>query len=204
MTDEVLLDRFKDSRKRPQRAPGNLLSCQSQIMTMETYQDLGQRASLGFPDASPKGRFEGLTWGIGPRWRQHPWLLAQRPRTRYNPPAMLCDGFRWGAVMTHQENPRLQVPATGASLVAQSVKRLPAGRETRVPSLAWEDPLEKAVATHSSILAWKISWTEEPGGLQSMGLQRVGHSWATTYLFPTCRKAAPPDLSCNHLIWSSH
>ena len=78
--------------------------------------------------------------------------------------------------MTHQENPRLQVPATGASLVAQSVKRLPAGREMRVPSLSWEDPLEKAVATHSSILAWKISGTEEPGGLQSMGLQRVGHS----------------------------
>ena len=63
----------------------------------------------------------------------------------------------------------------GASLVAQSVKNLPAVQETHVRSLGWEDPLEKEMATHSSILAWKISWTEEPGGLQSMGSQRVGH-----------------------------
>ena len=62
-----------------------------------------------------------------------------------------------------------------ASLVAQSVKSLPAVQETWVQSLGWEDSLEKEIATHSSILAWKISWTEEPGGLQSMGLQRVGH-----------------------------
>ena len=62
----------------------------------------------------------------------------------------------------------------GASLVAQSVKNLPAVQETWVRSLGWEDPLEKEMATHSSILAWKISCTEEPGGLQSMGLQRVG------------------------------
>ena len=62
-----------------------------------------------------------------------------------------------------------------ASLVAQLVKNLPAVRETQVRSLGWEDPLEKEMATHSSILAWKISWTEEPGGLQSMGLQRVRH-----------------------------
>ena len=58
------------------------------------------------------------------------------------------------------------------SLVAQLVKNLPEVQETRVRSLGWEDPLEKEMATHSSILAWKISWTEEPGGLQSMGLQR--------------------------------
>ena len=59
--------------------------------------------------------------------------------------------------------------------MAQLVKNLPAMRETWVGSLGWEDPLEKATATHSSILAWRIPWTEEPGGLQSMGLQRVGH-----------------------------
>ena len=59
----------------------------------------------------------------------------------------------------------------GASVVAQTVKRLPVMWETQVRSLGWEDPLEKEMATHSSILAWKISWTEEPGGLQSMGLQ---------------------------------
>ena len=55
------------------------------------------------------------------------------------------------------------------------VKRLPTMQETQVPSLGQEDPLEKETATHSSIDAWKISWTEEPGGLQSMQLQKVGH-----------------------------
>ena len=55
------------------------------------------------------------------------------------------------------------------------VKNLPAMRETQVSSLGWEDPLEKEMATHSSIFAWKIPWTEEPGGLQSMESQRVGH-----------------------------
>ena len=56
-------------------------------------------------------------------------------------------------------------------LVAQSVKNLLVVQETQVRSLGWEDPLKKEIATHSSILAWKISWTEEPGGLQSMASQ---------------------------------
>ena len=60
--------------------------------------------------------------------------------------------------------------------MAQRLKRLPAMRETWVRSLGQEDPLEKEMATHSSILAWRIPWAEEPGGLQSMGLQRVGQS----------------------------
>ena len=64
----------------------------------------------------------------------------------------------------------------GASLVAQRIKRLPAMQETWVQSLGWEDPLEKEMATHSSILAWRIPWIEETGGLQSAGLQRVGHN----------------------------
>ena len=55
------------------------------------------------------------------------------------------------------------------------VKNPPAMQETQVPPLGQEDPLEKGMATHSSILAWRILWTEEPGGLQSMELQRVGH-----------------------------
>ena len=61
-------------------------------------------------------------------------------------------------------------------LVAQMVKNLPAMLETQVQSLDWEDPPEKEMATHSSILAWRIPWTEEPGGLQSMGWQRVRHN----------------------------
>ena len=62
------------------------------------------------------------------------------------------------------------------SLVAQMVKRLPTIWETQVQSLGWEDLLEKEMGTHSSILAWRIPWREEPGRLQSMGSQRVGHN----------------------------
>ena len=76
-----------------------------------------------------------------------------------------------------------------ASLVAATVKHLPAMQETRVWSLSQDNPLEKEMATHSSTLAWKIPWMEEPGGLQSMGSQRGGHDRATSLLlqrnFPT-------------------
>ena len=67
------------------------------------------------------------------------------------------------------------LPFPRASLVAQMVTRLPVMWKTSVQILGQEDPLEKEVATHSSNLAWKIPWTEEPGRLQSMRLQRVGH-----------------------------
>ena len=70
-----------------------------------------------------------------------------------------------------------------ASLVAQRVKHLPAMWETWVPSLGQEDPLEKEMVTHSSILAWRIPWTEEPGRLQTTGLQRVRHDSATSLSF---------------------
>ena len=89
----------------------------------------------------------------------------------------------------------------GASLEAQTVKRLPAMREARVWFLGREDPLEKEMAIHSSTLAWKIPWMEEPDRLQFTGSQRVGHDWATwlhftlqrnppfpwTFLLPNCR-----------------
>ena len=68
------------------------------------------------------------------------------------------------------------IPLRGVSLVAQMVKNLPAMQETWVRSLGQEDPLEKEMATHSSILVWKIPWTEEPDGLQSMGSQRVRYN----------------------------
>ena len=70
-----------------------------------------------------------------------------------------------------------------ASLVAQLVKNLPAMQETQVQSLGKKDPLEKEMATHSSTLAWKIPWTEESCRLQSIGLQRVRHDWATSLSF---------------------
>ena len=63
--------------------------------------------------------------------------------------------------------------------MAQLVENPPAMRENWVQSLGWEDPLEEGMATHSSIHAWRIPWTEEPGGLQSMGSQRVGHNLLT-------------------------
>jgi len=81
-------------------------------------------------------------------------------------------GLRW----ERGANISCRYRASWASLVAQTVKNLPAMQETSVPSLGWEDPLEKEMATHSSILAWEIPWTEEPGGLESMGSQRVRHN----------------------------
>ena len=66
-----------------------------------------------------------------------------------------------------------------ATLVAQMVKNAPAMQETWVQSLGWEDPLTRGMATHSSILPCRIPWTEDPGGIQSMRSQRVGHDWAT-------------------------
>ena len=63
-----------------------------------------------------------------------------------------------------------------ASLVAQTIKNLPAMQEMQVRSLGQKDPLEKGMATHSSVLAWRFPWTEEPGGLQSMESQRAGHN----------------------------
>ena len=67
----------------------------------------------------------------------------------------------------------------GKNLVAQMVKNLPTMQETLVSSLGWEDPLKNGMATHSSIYAWRIPWTEEPWGLQSMVSKRVRYSWAT-------------------------
>ena len=71
---------------------------------------------------------------------------------------------------------KVGVQGRGWLLVAQRLKCLPAMQETRVRSLGREDPLEKEMAPHSSTVAWKIPWMEEPGGLQSMGLQRIGHN----------------------------
>ena len=94
-----------------------------------------------------------------------PWTAAHQA-----PPSM---GF------SRQESGLLQkgnVYIYWASLVSQKVKNLPTMRETWALSLGWEDPLEKEMATHSSTLAWKIPWMEEPDRLQSIGSQRVGHT----------------------------
>ena len=92
--------------------------------------------------------------------------------------------------------PRTYVDAW-ASLVAQTVKNLPAIQETRVWSLGQDHLLEKEMTTHSSILAWRTPWTEEPGRLQSKGSQRVVHDWATNpfILMPTSISQCPSDLT---------
>ena len=84
------------------------------------------------------------------------------------------------------------------------VKDMPAMQQTRGWSLDWEDPLEEDVATHSSLLAWRIPWTEEPGRLQSTGLQRVGHDWVTDTFTSLClifsfRSSA---CFCYTVIWA--
>ena len=92
------------------------------------------------------------------------------------------------------------------SLVAQAVKRLSTIQETRVRSLDGEDLLEKEMATHSSIPAWKIPWTEEPGRLQSMESQRVGHDWATSLSLYKWGKTGTEKLSnlpWSHSCWTS-
>ena len=85
------------------------------------------------------------------------------------------------------------------SLVAQMVKNLLAMQETQVQFLGQEDPLEKRLATHSSIFAWRIPWTEEPGGLPSTGSQRVGHNGVTSLHFFSRGTSQPKDqtlVSC--------
>ena len=99
-----------------------------------------------------------------------------------------------------------QYPTILAFLVAQTLKNLPTTGETRVPSLGWEDPLEKETATHSSVLAWRIPWTGEPGGLQSMGWQRVGHNWATSAWLTDSKNSLPrtmiqPQISVLLSVW---
>ena len=109
--------------------------------------------------------------------------------------------YFYNAIKTHERFPRVLffIPGTWTSLVAQTVKCLSTMRETRVRALGWEDPLEKEIAIHSSTIAWKIPWTEEPGRLQSMGSQRVGHDWATS-LTSLCGEAVNTYHLSDH-IW---
>ena len=104
-----------------------------------------------------------LAWRIP--WREEPGRLQSTGAQRV--------GHDWTLI-------HAKVEITWTSLVAQRLKCLPGMQETRVWTLGREDPLEKEMATHSSTLAWRIPWSEEPGTLPSMGSQRVGHDWATS------------------------
>ena len=99
-----------------------------------------------------------------------------------------CRGHRVGRIFWYQ--------------LAQMVKNLPAMQETQVWPLGREDPLEKGMATHSTILAWRIPWTEEPGVLQSVGLQRAGHDWATNITIDRMSGVWFWAWKCPDQLWS--
>ena len=130
--------------------------------------------------------FFKLTGSKSPWWPGNPCVKEQQG---WNQPGSLKDS-------TEHSNSKAEIGKNYflwfKYMVAQMVKNLPAVWETRVQSLDQEDPLEKGMATHSSILAWRIPWTEEPIGPQSMGLKRVRHNWATntfTYMLSTRHKS---------------
>ena len=111
---------------------------------------------------------------------------------------------KWISAMDRLHSPLCcdQLPRYGASRLAQMVKRLPAMRETWVRSRGWKHLLEKEMATHSNVLAWRIPQTEEPGRLQSMGSQGVGHDWATSLsLFLSHGYGAPVKLAMVPWLW---
>ena len=112
-----------------------------------------------------------------------PWVRKILWRRKWQPTPVLLPGKSHGWKSLVGCSPWFYLFSSNwDSLVAQSVKNLPAMQETWVRSLGQEDPLEKEMATHSSILAWRIPWTEEPGGLQSTRLQRVGHDFTFTFI----------------------
>ena len=121
----------------------------------------------------------------------HPWLEVNPLHTRSglrSPNAHLMDA-QWFM------GPRQPSDWWVLNTVAQMVKNLPAMQKT----LGWEDPLEKGMAIHSSILAWRIPWTEEPGRLQSMVSWRVRHDWVTdTMTISPCCAASPPTRPTTH------
>ena len=114
-------------------------------------------------------------WGMGTCSQQWQTVASLKPQDE--PQIRKCQTFEGN-----------YSSETTASLIAPTVKRLPAVRETRIRFLGRESPLEKAMAIHSSTLAWKIPWTEEPDRLQSRGSQRVGHDWATSLHFTALKE----------------
>ena len=162
-----------------------MLSCFSCVQLFATPWTVAPQAPLSMD-------FQGKNTGVGCHSFLQGIFLTQGP----NPNFLCLLHWQMGPLpLVHLGSPYwfyfLGISHTGsfspslvlASLLAQTVKHLPAIWETRVWSLGQEDPLEKEMATHSSTLAWKIPRTEETGRLQSMGSQRVKHDWATSLSF---------------------
>ena len=131
----------------------------------------GPLTSRGCPLHPPLGMLFPLPWDLVfpriPGVHLHTYTLPDAFPSPFSPWASPA----WLFFLLVEISPS----STPVSLVAQTVKNLPAMQEAWVRSLGQEDPLEEGMATHSSILAWRTPWTEEPGGLQSIGLQRVRH-----------------------------
>ena len=187
----------------------------SQVRKQETRalgpQSLGLHGRAGLePSQSEPSTKAGLLWPTHPALAS---LTAGEPRgclfhAPVNPSVVDKDHRVFTLLCSFQ--PKLQqifffniwkcfpIPFLSWPGLAQMVKYLPAKQETRVQCLGQEDPLEEGMVTHSSILAWRIPWTEEPGGLQSMGSQRVRHGWATNTV--TFSMSPPPwPLPCVHV-----
>ena len=137
----------------------------------------------GFPQRLPVPG--SLPWFLSPLLH---WKQRNSSTFPYLHRDVLDSLYKFTKVYEHFANPQLssffffnfcwRIVCSRASLVAQMVKNPPAMRETWVWSLGWEDALVEGMATHSSIFAWTIPWTEEPGGLQSIGSQRIEHDWS--------------------------
>ena len=144
--------------------------------------------------STPAGASYIILWSCAPESRGHSSRCLQSQPSPCKP-CTLC----WVWATSSASSSLLYTPKGGLCIfyylpyywwgfpVAQTVKNLPAMQET----WGWKDPLEKGMATHSSILAWRIPWTEDPGGLQSMGSERFGHDWASiTFTFHTINRKA--------------
>ena len=119
------------------------------------------------------------------------WVFAKNKLDKYTSGDGKSSHKAW------QEEDDYGMDLSQTSLVAQMVKCLPTMWETRVQSLGWEDLLEKEIAIHSSILAWKIPWMEEPGGLQSMGSQSC--TWLSDFTFHLSQRLERQDLDLREL-----
>ena len=136
---------------------------------------------------SSKGAFGSLGENLGQCFYkcgpQTSSILLLRKLQIHNDHPVITRRIRCPGGWSQQSLLQTLVDDSVAPLVAQTVKNLPALWETQVWSLDWEDPLEKGMATHCSILTWRVPWTEEPGGLQSLGSHNIRHDWEIN----TCR-----------------
>ena len=167
--------------------------------TLETWiQSLGQEDLLEEATATHSNI---LAWRIP--WTEEPGGLqsmglqrveynwSDQWRRQWHPTPVLLPGksLGWRNLVGYSPWGRKESDTTGrlstiSPFGGSDSEESPCNEETQVQSLCWEDPLETGMATHSTLLDWRFPWTEKPGGLQSMGLQRVGHNWGTNSFFP--------------------